>query len=79
MTTGYVITRTCGKITDRLSQLWEGNDLPTFMLGRDHAYVFDDKATAERVMWRLQARHAMTFGTPHFPSIPITYRLVEKA
>lgn len=50
----YYIERTIGQISDTLSCLWEGGDLPTFK--RDgNPYLFDDRGTAERVLWRLQA------------------------
>lgn len=70
----YVIKRTIGRITDNLCQLWEGEDLPTFSLGR--RYEFSDRAVAERVMWRLQAKYAESFETEHFPALPIAYEIV---
>ncbi len=66
-----------GGFRDHLLRLWEGNDLPTFA-GRT-PYLFDDKATAERVAQRLAAKYAETMATPHFPAKPITYKVVEIA
>ncbi len=70
----YYILRTIGDFEDTLSHLWEGDDLPTFR--RDgNPYMFDDKRTAERVLWRLRAKYPMTMDTPHIPSQPIDYSL----
>ena len=70
----YFIQRTIGHFCDTMSQLWEGNDLPTFR--RDgNPYCFTDHNAAQRVLWRLQAKYPATMDTPHIPSKPITYTL----
>lgn len=70
----YYIQRTIGQFCDTMSQLWEGDDLPTFM--RDgNPYCFTDRKEAERVLWRLQAKYPVTINTPRIPSQPITYTL----
>lgn len=66
-----------GGFRDSLLKLWEGDELPTFA-GRT-PYLFDDKATAERVAWRLAAKYSETMATPHFPAKPITYSVVPVA
>jgi hypothetical protein len=80
----YYIERTIGNFRDTMSQLWEGNDLPTFR--RDgNPYCFTDHKAAQQVLWRLQAKYPMTLevpttgfttqGKPLLPSLPITYTL----
>ena len=70
----YYIERTIGSISDTLKHLWEGDDLPTFK--RDgNPYLFTDRATAERVLWRLQALGSKT-NIPPVPQQDIKYELV---
>lgn len=75
MATCYYIERQIGNFVDTLSCLWEGDDLPTFR--RDGSpYLFDDRGTAERVLWRLESRYPMTIDTPRCPPCPIQYKLM---
>lgn len=74
----YRIKRTHGNgFKDYLLALWEGNDLPMFAGIRRNPYLFDDKATADRVAQRLQARYPQTMETKHFPAQPFTYTVEE--
>lgn len=66
-----------GGFHDYLLHLWEGNDLPSFIGSTQRAYLFDDKATADRVAQRLAAKCSETMATPHLPAKPITYEVVE--
>lgn len=71
----YYIERRIGLLSDTLACLWEGDDLPSFR--RDgNPYLFTDRRTAERVLWRLQARYPVTMDTPQVPSQPIQYELM---
>lgn len=78
MTKKYRIERTIpGGFRDALLHLWEGDGLPSFA-GRT-PYLFDDRAVAERIAWRLAAKYPETMATPHFPPPkPITYSVVEQ-
>lgn len=70
----YYIKRTIGQFCDTMSQLWEGNDLPTFR--RDgNPLCFSDYHEAQRVLWRLQAKYPSTMNTSAIPSQPITYSI----
>ncbi len=70
----YFIVRTIGNCSDTLACLWEGNDLPTFR--RDgNPYLFDDYYTAQRVLWRLEAKYPKTFDTSLYLQRPIQYRI----
>lgn len=60
-----------------LMNLWEGNDLPSFSGSTKHAYLFDDKAVADRMIERLAARFPRTADLNLAPSQPITYEVVE--
>lgn len=73
----FVIQRTVGNISDHLLHLWEGDDLPTFRRARP--YFFDDRATADRVLYRLQAKYPQSINTPRIPSQAITYTVKEVA
>lgn len=71
----YYILRTVGKISDTLKCLWEGNDLPTFARN-GNPYLFDDRGTAERILWRLEAMGLKT-NIPNVPQQDIKYEIVS--
>lgn len=67
-----------GGFHDYLINLWEGNDLPSFMGSTKHAYLFDDKSVADRVAQRLAAKYPLTDPIPGVAGPqPITYEVVE--
>lgn len=72
----YYIVRTIGMVSDTLKCLWEGDDLPTFARN-GNPYLFDDHATAQRVLWRLEAMGLKTDIIPDIPQQDIKYELVS--
>lgn len=66
-----------GGFHDYLMHLWEGSDLPVFIGSTQRAYLFDDKAVADRVAQRLASKCPETMATPHLTAKPITYEVVE--
>lgn len=60
---------------DYLYHLWEGNDLPVFVGPGRNPYLFDDKAEADRVAQRLEAKYPR-YEDKRF-SCPFTYEVVE--
>lgn len=67
-----------GGFHDYLLHLWEGSDLPVFMGSTQRAYLFDDKATADRVAQRLAEKCSETIALPGISGpLTITYQVVE--
>ena len=66
-----------GDFRDYLMNLWEGDDLPSFIGSTSKAYHFGDKGVADAVAQRLAAKFPQTMETPHLKSQPITYEVVK--
>lgn len=66
-----------GDFRDYLMNLWEGDDLPSFIGSTSKAYQFGDKGVADAVAQRLAAKFPQTMETPHLKSQPITYEVVK--